>query len=352
MVEEGLGEGSFGLHDVCQGKSYCIRKKFFENRFWIGGKDEWIVVTDKRCSMNLVNLMDGHTVPLPSFCTIDGVKINKDYDLEIVLDPYARQLRHVVLCRTPSSILGHTAIALFDDGFIAYTRLKEMAWKLFVHPTEWYGCLRYFPEVFLDALVHKGRLVAVDEEGEIFSWDIDNHRKYPLRISKPDIHAFEGCNEEVFYFAKTPVDELIVISLHGHGPRLYSPSCRVLVSEHNRFEQIIGMIMHKFDDSDGTWQPIRRVGHGQSLFVGLNYPFCGAWSGVKHNSVYVASLADNDVMIIAMGSEADSGIEMQDYPIRDGCRLLDGHSIRTPIWFRPKRPSTRRIEDIPSGFGI
>ncbi|CAL5017646.1 unnamed protein product [Urochloa decumbens] len=350
MVEDGINEGTFGLHDVSKGKSYCIHKKCLVNRFWIGGKDDWIVISDNRCSMNLINLLDGDSVPLPLLSTIDGVEINQHYDLEIVTKSCVRRLRRVVLCRTPLSSLGHAAIALFDDGLIAYTSKSEKAWKLLVHPTEWSGCLMYFPEVYLDALVHKRRIVAVDEEGDIFSWDIYHHRKYPLRIMKPDIPAIEGCNEEVFYFAKSPLDELILISMHGKGATSYMPSYRVVESEHNRFDHISAMIMHKFDDSDGTWQRICRVGLGQSLFLGLNYPFFGSWSGLKPNSVYVANVAHNDVMIIGMGSEADVGIKMQDYPIKDGFRLLDGHSMRTPMWFRPKRPSARRIEDLSSVF--
>ena len=49
----------------------------------------------------------------------------------------------------------------------------------------------------------------------------------------------------------------------------------MLVSEHDRFGHQDGMSVHMLDEEEGTWHHIRELGHGQSLFLGLNYPFYG-----------------------------------------------------------------------------
>jgi len=54
---------------------------------------------------------------------------------------------------------------------------------------------------------------------------------------------------------------------------------------------------------------------------------------MKSESVCVANMVETDVAIFS----CDSGqlIGVQDYPVEEGDRMLDGHSMRTPIWFRP-----------------
>ena len=78
QIEEGLGAGKFGLHDVLAAKSFFLstlaaksfscRNNSLRNRCWIGGKDDWLVITDKACDMKLFNPVVGANVCLPSCC--------------------------------------------------------------------------------------------------------------------------------------------------------------------------------------------------------------------------------------------------------------------------------------------
>ena len=111
QIEEGLGAGKFGLHDVLAAKSFSCRNNSLRNRCWIGGKDDWLVITDKACDMKLFNPVVGVNVCLPSFNTITSVHVDDYNELEIVYAPISRSLHRVVFCRTPRSRNGYFAIA-------------------------------------------------------------------------------------------------------------------------------------------------------------------------------------------------------------------------------------------------
>ncbi|CAL4886802.1 unnamed protein product [Urochloa decumbens] len=337
-VEETLGEGAFGLHDISQGSSFCVYNESLKHGSWVGGKDDWVVITDNRCSMNLVNPITGYKIPLPSLSTIDGLQINGYEDLELDSLVCSRTLRRVALCNTPSSSTGYFALVLFDDGMLAYTSKGDNNWKLFKHPRAYQMCHHYDPQIYMDALLYKGSVVAVDDGGYMFSWDITSPEKDPLGMPSPENDRIEGCTGCVFYLAKSPADELLLIGVQGHCHRAPS-SGRVLVSEHDVFKHIDGVTLHKFDYTHGTWERSHTIGLGQSLFLGLNYPFYGSWSGIKRNSLYVADMGGKDVLTFELKDEGEAIIERHDFPREEAVRLLDGHSMRTPMWFRPTLPS-------------
>ncbi|CAL4997580.1 unnamed protein product [Urochloa decumbens] len=352
MFEECLGDGTFGFHVFSDRISSRSHNQYLMHTTWVGGKDDWIVITDNRCSLSLLNIITREIVSLPSLSTMEGAQVGACGDLELMFHPrlqetgctlegFARVLRRIVLCETPSSVLGYCAICLFDDGLLAFTSRGDEKWNRFKHPTEFPGCLDYFPEVIMDVIVRNGRLVAVDEEGCMFSWDMLHHGDYPLRIPDPNIQKIEGSIDRVYYLAKSPDDGLLLICIHGHGRQtFYMPSFRVLSNEHDRFTMLDGMTVHKFDEEGGTWSLINNIGLGGSIFVGLNYPFYGRWGGIRPNSVYIANLRDSDVVTFHMYHGA--GSQLQDFPIHGGRRLLPKHSMRTPMWVRPTVPSRHK----------
>ncbi|KAG2558340.1 hypothetical protein PVAP13_8NG122300 [Panicum virgatum] len=285
----------YGLHDVRAGKSFCCVSRQMRNRFWIGGKDDWLVTTDSVCDLKLLNPISGETIS-------DG----------------------------------HFAIALFSDGLLLFTSKSLGVWKVLTNPTDFDGCYKYYPFVFLDAPVRKGRLIGVEQTGSIYSWNIDVPSDHPVKLESPNIPLIDESAEHVFYLGISPTDQLILICIHGHGEGFYNSSRRMLVSEHDRFGHVDGMSVHMLDEEDGTWHRIRALGHGQSLFLGLNYPFYGNWSRLKSESVCVANIMEIDVVMFSCGSGQLVGV--QAYPVEEGDRLLDGHSMRTPIWFRPTVP--------------
>lgn len=78
------------------------------------------------------------------------------------------------MCQTPSSINnGYLAIALYDDGVLIYTTRAEKVRKVFQHSTHYDGSYNHFPKVYMDVIVHNGRVVAVDDQGFIYAWHLD-----------------------------------------------------------------------------------------------------------------------------------------------------------------------------------
>lgn len=71
----------------------------------------------------------------------------------------------------------------------------------------------------------------------------------------------------------------------------------------------------------------------------VNYHFYGTWEGMKPNNVYFANLMRSDVVIVDMEDGTTVAVEKHNYPVEDRCRLMDGFSIRSPMWFRPTKAS-------------
>lgn len=51
--------GAFGLHDIATDRSYYSEAKGLKNRAWLGDKDNWLVTTDLRCNVELLNVITG-----------------------------------------------------------------------------------------------------------------------------------------------------------------------------------------------------------------------------------------------------------------------------------------------------
>jgi hypothetical protein len=120
---------------------------------------------------------------------------------------------------------------------------------------------------------------------------------------------FFNSDSRVFYLAKTPADELILISVQGSRETLKRPYYRVLKSELDRFEDVDEIFLFKFDDMRQTWSRIHAINLGTSLFVGLNYPFHGTWSGTELSSIYVANMMDYDVVTFSTKGQTDVAVK-------------------------------------------
>jgi hypothetical protein len=193
----------------------------------------------------------------------------------------------------------------------------------------------YFPEVFVDVVLHKKSLVVVDIYGVVFSCLMDDDE---VTVTYGEYPYVRNPTRTVFYLAKSLYDDLILIAFQGHGEVLENPYYRVLEREHNKFEMVECMRLYKYDDVGGIWIHMDALDFGASIFVGLNYPFHGTWNGIELNRVYMSHIVDSDVIVF--GSE--DGVYMLfrklNYPCTPGARLLKRQMMRTPIWFRPTTP--------------
>ncbi|CAL5002428.1 unnamed protein product [Urochloa decumbens] len=306
--------GKFGIHDVSSLQSFLCDNQGLNSRSWIGGKDDWLVVTNSFLDVELLNPITGCSVPMSSFNSNHaGLKVRQMPSPSAFIPPFSRILRRVVLSRTPSHLDGYEAIALFSDGLLAYTAQEDNAWRVLKNPTDHDDDeLNYYPEVFLDAVVHHGWVLAVEDDGSIFAWDVRGQNLLPVDLPAP---IFPPSEESVPSMA------------------------RMVRNEHDLFEHLDGMSIHEFDDANLEWRRILRLGHDTSLFVGLNYPFYVTSADLKGDSVYIADMVNFDVVICSMDNEGGVSIKRQDFPTDEMVHLLDGRSIRTPMWFRPTAPS-------------
>jgi hypothetical protein len=75
-----------------------------------------VVVSSNRCDIELLNLITGATIGLPSFSTIDMYATDKSLDLIQASQDCIRTLHRIVLCQTPCDREGHIAISLSIIG--------------------------------------------------------------------------------------------------------------------------------------------------------------------------------------------------------------------------------------------
>jgi hypothetical protein len=154
---ESFRDGSFGIHDVARCLSFLANKKSMKNVVWVGGKDDWLVVLSNRCDIELLNLITGVIVGLRSFSTIDMYATDKSLDLIQASQDCTRTLSRIVLCQTPSDRGGHKAISLFDNWEIGYTSKGDTGWRTIRYAKYFIEKQPYFPEVFVDVVLHKNR---------------------------------------------------------------------------------------------------------------------------------------------------------------------------------------------------
>jgi hypothetical protein len=229
-VEYDVEPGAFGLHDVATGKSYYGEAEGLKKRTWIGGKNDWLVTTDLRCSVELLNPITGVRVPLPSFATIPGVEVVEVRDrgpgVSFEKSPHhfqkvtpwfrmpAHRLQKVMLCRTPAHPSGYLAVALFSSGdstgLVAFTAADDKLWMLLKNPEG----LHYLGK-YTDVTVHKGKVLAVATSGNICSWDMDVGTATEPTILPPLDIDIDYCVRRVFYLATSSGGNLQLVCMFG-----------------------------------------------------------------------------------------------------------------------------------------
>jgi hypothetical protein len=93
----------------------------------------------------------------------------------------------------------------------------------------------------------KKSLVAVERYTKV-SWHMDDDE---VTVTYGEYLYARSLAKTVFYLAKSPYDDLILIAVQGHDEALENPNNRVLESEHNKFETVECMRLYKYDDAAG-----------------------------------------------------------------------------------------------------
>ncbi|RLM73882.1 uncharacterized protein C2845_PM15G23660 [Panicum miliaceum] len=158
---EVVDAGSFRLHDVSAGgRSFLGEAAGLKGRTWIGGKDDWLVTTDYACNVELLNPVTGDRVPLPSFGTTQGAKLELPGYLHVSTGDRWHKILKITLCQTPAHPGGgYLAIALFSDGLLAFTAAgTKKCWTALKN----HAAASRLDLSYMDAMVLKGKLFAVE----------------------------------------------------------------------------------------------------------------------------------------------------------------------------------------------
>jgi hypothetical protein len=123
------------------------------------------------------------------------------------------------------------AIALFDNWEIGYTSKGGTGWRTIRYAKYFIKKQPYFLEVFVDAVLHKKLLVAIDIYGVVFSWRMDDDE---VTITYGEYPYVRIPAKTIFYLTKSPYDDIILIVVQGHGEALENPYYQVLKSEHKQ----------------------------------------------------------------------------------------------------------------------
>ncbi|PUZ49240.1 hypothetical protein GQ55_7G310600 [Panicum hallii var. hallii] len=334
-VEHDVDAGAFGLHDVSAGgRSFLGEAAGLKGRTWIGGKDDWLVTTDYACSIELLNLVTGDRVPLPPFGTTQGAKLELPGYLHVSTGDRWHKILKVTLCQTPAHPSGgYLAVALFSDGLLAFTAAGDKCWTALKNP----AAASRLDLSYMDAIVLKGKLFAVNERGRIYSWDMSSGITEPAAVVQgPDIEIGRHCRRG-FYLATSSRGQLLLICIYGDTELLFKDSriCSRLVFNDMWSFYELGMSLHELDAGSGAWRRVTDLGGDRALFLGANYPFYitapPGSEDLKASCVYVAD----------MPSSYDAGIfDLKKKKGEDGfverlaCSLM-ADTLQMPMWFRP-----------------
>ncbi|CAN6277173.1 unnamed protein product [Urochloa humidicola] len=347
-VEYDLEAGAFGLHDVATGKSFYGDAPRLKNRTWVGGKDDWLVTTDMTCGVELLNPVTGDTVPLPPFTTIRGLEVAADYyELHVAVNNQVHHLQKVTLCRTPAHPNGYLAVALFSSGSMALVAFAAAAgddgddngWTILKNP-EGVHYLR-----FTDVTVHNGKVLAVADSGNIYSWDMEDGADHagPTVMPGPDVgHVSHDLMRGFFLVAASSSGggRLQVVCVYGHGAAKNKRGSRRVVFKDQWSFCPRRASLHELDAGAGTWRRVRDLGGDRALFVGDNYPFYaavppggggGSNKDLQADCVYVADVAGCDAAAFDLKLGDEHGYDFDRRLIYPAM----GDSLQMPMWFRP-----------------
>jgi hypothetical protein len=334
--DDDVEPGTFGLHDVATGKSFYGEAQRLQNRTRIGGKDDWLVTTDKRCGVELLNPITGDSVPLPSFDTIGEIE-DPPNELCIYVDYMVHQLQQVALCQTPAHPNGYLAVALFSSNlsdFLAITADGDESWTPLKEPSE-LGGVHY-----MDVTAHNGKVIAVCVYGEIYCWDMNGGTDVEFtHLRGPEIHRSNGDGIRRYYLATSSGGRLQVVCLYGHnhGRVEDERTRRVMFKDELGFFHARRATLHELeDDTAGTWRRVRDLGGDRALFVGGNcYPFYvtvpPGGDDLKADCVYVADMLDCNAAAFDLKLADDHADEFH-WPLYYPA-VYD--ALQMPMWFRP-----------------
>ncbi|CAO2203363.1 unnamed protein product [Urochloa humidicola] len=145
-------------------------------RWWVGGKDDWLAAVDERGGARLLNPYTGRQVDLPRRTGAGagaGAGTGRAFD-------------RIVVWATPSDGGGggYLVIGMVGQSLLEIARGGDGTWTPLRNPGSSYIC------DYKDAVVHKGKVFAVDGSGSVYAWDIRGGGR-PAVLQRPRVDVGE-----------------------------------------------------------------------------------------------------------------------------------------------------------------
>lgn len=228
-----------------------------------------MATTNMRCRVELLNLITGSHVLLPSFATIPGIKVvpvrTQDPGVSFenpavaalrpppfFYDPKLR-LRKVTLCRTPAQRSGYQAVALFSSWhgelLVAFTVFPDKQWTRLQNPHR-----ELYLGSYVDVTIHKGEVLAMIDSSYIYRWDMKGGTAVvPAMLPRPDIHIDNIADGRAFYLTSSSGSDLQLACMYGKKDADYKDRrcLRVINSQFHFFARRI--LLQELDAGTGVW---------------------------------------------------------------------------------------------------
>ncbi|CAL4963926.1 unnamed protein product [Urochloa decumbens] len=312
-------------------------------RWWVGGKEDLLAAVDEHGGARLLNPYTGGQIDLPRRA---GAGTGRAFD-------------RIIVCATPSDDSGGYLVIGMPvgqnnleiargggDGRSRWTPLRNRK-----------GRYSYFADAdYKDAVVHKGKVFAVDTSGSIYAWNIQRGgggtcSGIPAVLRRPhvDVGELEVQPESWKLAESADGRRLLLVCTYGVmvAQRRFSifdlngSSCLEFVAQ--------GVCLYERDvdaAGGGGWSPVTSLGD-HSLFLGASYPFMARAVNNKGSSSDPEwRLGGPNCVCFAKGQQFESEYDVEVFDV--GAEVNIGNEYKflwsdsrhryhyqEPIWFRP-----------------
>ncbi|CAL4956798.1 unnamed protein product [Urochloa decumbens] len=291
-------------------------------RWWVGGKDDWLAAVDERGGARLLNPYTGGQIDLPRRA---GAGTGRAFD-------------RIIVCATPSDDSGGYLVIGMPVGQNNLEIARgggdgRSRWTPLRNPK---GRYSYFADAdYKDAVVHKGKVFAVDASGSVYAWNIQRGgggacSGSPAVLRRPHVDVGE-----------LEVQPESCGSSRSPPTAAASSSCLEFVAR--------GVCLYERDvdaGGGGGWSPVTSLGD-HSLFLGASYPFMARAVNNKGSSSDPEwRLGGPNCVCFAKGQQFESEYDVEVFDV--GAEVNIGNEYKflwsdsrhryhyqEPIWFRP-----------------